>query len=246
MISRRAFFPAISGGFSAQGAAVVLRADDGRVLRMDNRYAARWQAAAPGSALKPWLLEALRPWRLHACRLRLRIGGRALDCTHAPLAAPVDAETALAASCNAWFAAQAAAADPDAVLARLREGGAEALRAATIEELQLQVLGLEGVRITPLAMAQAWRRLASSTAVAVRAGLRRAVTEGTAQAAEAPGVGVAGKTGTSGDGAWFAGFAPASAPRFVVVVFQPKGRGARDAAPLARELFEWAFRSYPL
>jgi len=244
MISRRAFFPVISGGFSANGAAVVLRADDGRVMRMDNGSAVRWQAAAPGSALKPWLMETLRPWRLHPCRLRLRIGGRTLDCTHAPLAAPADAETALAASCNAWFAAQAAAADPDAVLARLREGGADAVRAATPEELQLQVLGLEGVRITPLGMAQAYRRLASAADAAVRAGLRRAVTEGTAQAADLPGADVAGKTGTSGDGAWFAGFAPASSPRFVVVVFQPNGRGARDAAPLARELFEWAFRSY--
>lgn len=244
MISRRALFPALSKALRPAGAAVVLRVSDGAPLRVDNEAAARNQAAAPGSAIKPWLMEALRPWRLHPCSLRLRIGPHRLDCTHAPLAAPVDAETALAASCNRWFAAQAAAADPDAVLARLREAGAEAARAAAREALQLQVLGVEGVRITPLALARACRQLALHGESVVVSGLRRAVAEGTGQAAEIPGVEVAGKTGTSSDGAWFAGWAPAAVPRFVVVVFQPGGRGGRDAAPLARELLLWAFRSH--
>jgi cell division protein FtsI/penicillin-binding protein 2 len=245
MISRRALFPALSAALRLSGAAVVLRAADGALLRADNEAAARNQAAAPGSAIKPWVIEALRPWRLHPCQLRLRIGPHRLDCTHAPLAAPVDAETALAASCNRWFAAQASAADPDAVLARLREAGAEAVRAATRESLQLQVLGLAGVRITPYELARAYLRLAFEGNSVVVSGLRRAVAEGTARAADAGGLEVAGKTGTSGDGAWFAGFAPAPAPRFVVVVFVPGGSGGREAAPLARELFLWAFRSYP-
>lgn len=245
MISRRALFPALAPALPASGAAVVLRASDGSLLRVENDVAARQQAAAPGSAMKPWVIEALRPWRQRPCTLRLRIGGRLLDCTHAPLTAPVDAETALAASCNQWFAAQAAAADPGAVLRRLLEAGAEAAPAASAEELQLQVLGLEKVRITPLGLAHAYRRLVRSADAGVLAGLRRAVTEGTAQAADAEGLEVAGKTGTSPEGAWFAGFAPASSPRFVVAVFQPRGRGASAAAPLARELFQWAFRSFP-
>lgn len=244
MIPRRALFPAFLTALRPAGAAVVLRVSDGAPLRIENEGAARNQAAAPGSAIKPWVLETLRPWRRHPCTRRLRIGPHRLDCTHAPLAAPLDAETALAASCNRWFAAQAAAADPHAVAARLREAGAEAAPAAAREELQLQVLGLAGVRITPLELARAYWRLALRAEPVVAAGLRRAVAEGTAQAADAPGLEVAGKTGTSGDGAWFAGWAPASAPRHVVVVFQPGGRGGRDAAPLARELFLWALRSH--
>ncbi|MCX7603610.1 MAG: penicillin-binding transpeptidase domain-containing protein [Bryobacteraceae bacterium] len=245
MITRRALFPALADAFRLSGAAVVLRVSDGSLLRADNGRAARQQAAAPGSAIKPWLAEALRPWRLHRCALRLRILGHRLDCSHAHLAGPLDAETAIAASCNQWFAAQAAAADPARVCQRLREGGAEAGEAAPGEELQLQVLGVANVRITAMAMARAYRRLALEADPAVMAGLRRAVVEGTAQAADAPGLEVAGKTGTSRDGAWFAGFAPASSPRFAVAVFQPGGRGGRDAAPLARELFVWAFRSFP-
>lgn len=245
MISRRALLPALSAAMRPSGAAVVLRVSDAALLRAENETAARNQAAAPGSAIKPWVLEALRPWRLHPCTGRLRIGPHRLDCTHAPLAAPVDAATALAASCNRWFAAQAAAADPDAVLARLREGGAEAARADGREALQLQVLGLQRVRITALDLARAYRRLALQADPVVVSALRRAVAEGTAQSADAEGLGVAGKTGTSHDGAWFAGFAPAASPRFVIVVFQPGGRGGRDAAPLARELFLWAFRSCP-
>lgn len=245
MISRRALFPALGSALRASGAAVVLRVSDGSLLRVDNEAAAREQAAAPGSAIKPWVIEALRPWRQRPCTLRLRIGGRLLDCSHAPLASPVDAGTALAASCNQWFAAQAAAADPGAVLRRLLEAGAEAVPAASVEDLQLQVLGLEKVRITPLGLAQAYRRLIHGADPSVLSGLRRAVTGGTAQAADAAGLEVAGKTGTSPEGGWFAGFAPASAPRFVVAVFQPRGRGASNAAPLARELFQWAFRSFP-
>lgn len=245
MISRRALLPALFAAMRPSGAAVVVRVSDGALLRAENESAVRDQAAAPGSAIKPWILEALRPWRLHPCSLRLRIGPHRLDCTHAPLAAPVDAATALAASCNRWFAAQAAAADPDAVLARLREGGVEVARADGREALQLQVLGLAGVRITPMDMARAYRRLALRGDPVVLSGLRRAVTEGTAQSAGTAGLDVAGKTGTSADGAWFAGFAPAATPRFVIVVFQPGGRGGRDAAPLARELFLWAFRSCP-
>jgi cell division protein FtsI/penicillin-binding protein 2 len=57
---------------------------------------------------------------------------------------------------------------------------------------------------------------------------------------------VAGKTGTASDPgagrihAWFAGYAPAESPRVAIVVFLEQGSGGRDAAPIARELFEVA------
>lgn len=73
--------------------------------------------------------------------------------------------------------------------------------------------------------------------------LRRVVTEGTAQSAfrgfEVP---VAGKTGTAevagkDDFAWFVGYAPAGAPRYVVaVVVEQGGHGGSVAAPAARQI----------
>ncbi len=243
MIGRRAILAGWTGAFSRSGAAVALRLSDGRAVRIENEAAARGQAAAPGSVLKPWLLDALAPWKARPCSGRFRLRGWTLDCIHAPAAGALDAETAVAASCNQWFAAAALAAGPERVRQRLLEAGAEARQARTPEELQLQALGLEGVRITAWALAQAYRRLALHGGGTVLQGLRRAVTEGTAQAAAVEGLEVAGKTGTSREGAWFAGFAPASRPALVVAVFQPAGRGGSDAAPIAAEWFAWAMRS---
>lgn len=81
--------------------------------------------------------------------------------------------------------------------------------------------------------------------------------QGTGAAAFVPGLDVAGKTGTvqvSARGAteehedlpwelrnhaWFASFAPARAPRLVVVVFiEHGGKGSRAAAPVAKALYE--------
>jgi len=243
MISRRAIFPGIAAAFSPAGAAVVLRVSDGAVLRTENPSTARNHGAAPGSAIKPLLLDALRPWLPRPCTGRLRLGGRNLDCLHAPFAAPLDAETALALSCNQWFAASALAAGPRPVFQRLLQCGARAIEARTPDELQLQALGLELVSTSPDALARAWRRLALEADPVLRSGLRRAVLEGTARAAAVEGVEVAGKTGTSRDGAWFAGFAPASSPAVVIVVFQPAARGPSGAAPIAADLFSWAKRS---
>lgn len=243
MITRRAIFSAIAPVFSPGGAALALRVSDGAVLRAENPATARTAAAAPGSAIKPWLMEALRPWISRPCTGRFRLSGRNLDCVHAPLAAPLDAETALALSCNQWFAASALAAGSRPVFRRLLQCGAQAEEARTPEALQLQALGLEHISITPELLARTYRRLALDACPAVRSGLRRAVLEGTARPAAIPDVEVAGKTGTSRGGAWFAGFAPAARPAVVVVVFQPAARGPSGAAPIAADLFLWAKRA---
>jgi cell division protein FtsI/penicillin-binding protein 2 len=85
---------------------------------------------------------------------------------------------------------------------------------------------------------------------AIRAGLEGTVRFGTAAEAGLARFKVAGKTGTAqvpgkGYNAWFAGYAPAEAPRIVVVVVleDQQDFGGRTAAPLAAEfLAAWEAR----
>ena len=76
---------------------------------------------------------------------------------------------------------------------------------------------------------------------------------GTGAAARIPGVEIAGKTGTAQsiaksdsakgqDHAWFASFAPADDPQYVVVVLVERGgRGGQVAAPIARQIYQAIF-----
>jgi len=216
---------------------VVLDTASGATVRCDNERAASGRALPPGSAVKPLSLAAFYRRERVRCTGHLSIGGRRLDCIHPPLDEPLDAEAALAMSCNSWFAAMARLADPAELASTLSHAGAEAARAHDVAGLQLQALGLERVRFTPLALATAYRRIALHGEAVVRTGLRRAAEQGTAQLARPEGLAIAGKTGTANGAAWFAGFAPADAPRVVVVVQLTGGRGGADAAPLAREVF---------
>jgi len=90
--------------------------------------------------------------------------------------------------------------------------------------------------------------VSGETLSAVRAGLRAAATEGTSAAvfASYP-VAVAGKTGTAevygkGDYAWYASYAPADDPKYVVVVLvEQGGHGGTVAAPAARMIYDALF-----
>lgn len=137
-------------------------------------------------------------------------------------------------------------------------------------ELDQASVGMhQAMRVTPLAMAVmtaamanggtlyrpsigAGDRLAVSRRIdarpgsfeRVRAGMRRAVVDGTARRASVPGLDVCGKTGSPEvpsnpkyRHAWFAGFAPYDRPRIVVVVFARWGHGGDAAAPIARRVF---------
>jgi penicillin-binding protein 2 len=106
-------------------------------------------------------------------------------------------------------------------------------------------------------------KLAPAALKAVRDGLWQVVNDvgGTGGNARVEGLNIAGKTGSvqviaySGwikatslpfkfrDHAWFASFAPADNPQMVAVVFvEHGGAGGADAAPLAKLLYESAFR----
>ncbi len=253
-----------------QGAVVVLDVDSGRVLAQHRLDTAARTLAAPGSAIKPFTLLALlesgkvKPEEGLQCPIELRIGKRRLNCSHPRVVEPMQASTALAYSCNFYFAQMALRLTNDELMRVLARAGLNVptglapnevygtLRApSNNEQRQLLALGLEIIRVTPLGLAAAYRKLAllrkqsgkmRPAQEAVFAGLEASATYGMGTLAQTPGLQVAGKTGTaSAEGvwthAWFAGYAPAKAPEIVVVVYLVQGRGGLDAAPVAGKIF---------
>ena len=85
------------------------------------------------------------------------------------------------------------------------------------------------------------------TLAVLQEGLRVAAERGTGRASAVKGLPIAGKTGSAENPrgkphAWFAGYAPADAPRVVVVAFVEHGfRGGLSAAPIVRRVLEAAF-----
>jgi membrane peptidoglycan carboxypeptidase len=217
--------------------------------------------STPGSVLKPFFLmhalqhELMQPQTTVMCRRTLTITGRNVDCTHPQSETVLDAEQALAYSCNIYFAELAKRFTPDEAVGTLRDYGVLETSSpgttATVEQMQLLILGLEGVSITPFELADAYRKLAGqlvklppdSPMQAVERGLEDSVAYGMAHNAYVDGLSIAGKTGTASDHGrswthgWFAGFAPAKSPRVVVVVYLPRGNGA-DAAHVAQVFFK--------
>ena len=244
--------------------AVVLDGNDGRPLAVERAGEASRLASAPGSTLKPFFLAAalrkgmVRTDTTVACHRNLRIAGHDLACTHPRDETVFDAEQALAYSCNTWFASLARRFTPEQAADALRGYGfgsrtgllaAESPgflgRPASEDALELFVLGLENVAVTPLQMARAYFHLETqlSEVPAVQRGLEGSVAYGMAHNAATAGLTIAGKTGTASDPGqawthgWFAGIAVRGADRVVVVLYVPRGNGA-DAAHLAHRFFE--------
>jgi cell division protein FtsI/penicillin-binding protein 2 len=242
---------------AGSGAALLLDARTGRLAGATGVEAARRLLMPPGSTLKPIVLAALlRSGKLAAgesfpCSGRLRLGTRQLDCVHPPILTPMRADLALAYSCNCFVAHAASRFRPGELAAELERAGLAARtallgpdeatgRIAPVREPRLQALGQDGVLITALELAAAYRRLAMNITrphmQPVLAGLEGAVDFGTAQRARIPGMSVAGKTGSAlatQPVAWFAGFVPSRAPEAVVVVMLHGRSGGADAAPVA-------------
>jgi cell division protein FtsI/penicillin-binding protein 2 len=229
-----------------QASAVVLDSQTGAVLAAVGES----RRGAPGSVIKPLLLayalehDIVRPEMEVYCHRNLHIGGRALPCTH-PADLPVfTAESALAESCNTWFAEMARRFSGPELKAALREAHLPhaAMDAANVERRQLAVLGLDGVTASPLELARAYRDLIERMPAAgpVARGLAESVDYGMANPAAVTGVTILGKTGTASDPGqawthgWFAGAIPR---RFVIVVYVPHGDGG-TAARLAQRFFQ--------
>ena len=260
-----------AGRIAPEARIIVLDVGTGRLLAAHRLGEAAHMLAAPGSTLKPLVIYSLIAagrWDPHqriACNRRLVVAGHSLACPHPP-APPFDAREALTWSCNSYFAAVARTLAPGELTGILRPTGlldatglatneavVEFREPRTIDDEQLTVLGVEGIRVSPLELAEAYRWLAlrmaahpgSPATQVVRDGLMDSASFGMAGEASLGGLSVAGKTGTAEGVAsarthgWFAGLAPAGHPQVVVVVFEPAGRGA-DAAHLAGEILAHA------
>jgi cell division protein FtsI/penicillin-binding protein 2 len=245
------------------GAALLVDVRTRRLIAAYGEDVAGALLAPPGSALKPFTLQALLlAGKLGTgdalpCPGNLEIGGRSFNCSHPQVAAPMQAPTALAYSCNCFVAHFAERFAPGELAAHLlrcglssptgwfggREASGRVQRADGREAQQLQSIGEGGVMVTASALALAYCRLAVSAAEPIRSGLEGAVEFGTAQRARVPGVRVAGKTGSvrTADGAmiaWFAGFAPSREPSAVVTVMLQGRSGGADAAPVAGRILK--------
>ena len=251
------------------GAAVVVDLTSGHVLAVYHPSVAARRLVRPGSAFKPFTLLALLqsgkliPTESFVCRRTLRVGAHDLSCSH-PQTGALQAQSALAYSCNDFFASyglrlsaaelQAAFqksgfASPSGLLPNEASGFIRLAR--NDEERQLQAIGEGDMKITPLEMLAAYRALAlrrstgqpSAAEETVFSGLEQATTYGVARLASIPELKVAGKTGTprtdqgTWTNGWFAGYAPADKPQVVVVVFLERGTGPADAAPIASDIF---------
>src|SRR5215470_5891952 len=251
------------------GTAVVIEVRSGHVFATYHPEIAARRLARPGSAFKPFtLLALLQSGKISAtdslvCRRNLRVGAHDLSCTH-PQIGPLQAVSALAYSCNDFFATFGSRLTASELKATFTKAGFASPTglmpddaagfihlAQSDEERQLQAVGEGDMRVTPLAMLAAYRSIAlrrmdpnaSAADRVVFQGLEEATLYGMARLAAVPELKVAGKTGTpkTDNGhwtnGWFAGYAPADKPEIAVMVFLERGTGPGDAAPLAGEIF---------
>lgn len=250
------------------GAIVVADVESGEIVASHGLELAAGRLARPGSTLKPFVLLALlESGKLDAsqkllCRRVLRIGGVKMDCTHPASIVQLDAEEAIAYSCNSYFAQAAIRLTGAELVQAFRRAGFDSLSGFGNNEVgghvempkgpemqQLEALGDRGIEVTPLELLAAYRKLAlirkkeaAGVDAPVFAGLEASVAYGMAHAAYVEGIRIAGKTGTAGSRetprphGFFVGFAPADKPSIVLVVYLEQGRGS-DAAAAAQVVF---------
>lgn len=252
---------------SPRATAVLLDISKRSLIAAGHADAAARALEPPGSAVKPLVLAALlesgrlKPDETFLCPRKLRIRERSFDCIHPQLDMPLTIDLALAYSCNCYVAHMAQrfqAGELARELERYGLGSRTGLFAAdeaagsvrpqmNIDDQRMQALGEQGIAVTAVELAMAYRLLAGKMGAPamqpIRSGLEGAVEFGTAQNARIAGAEIAGKTGSaiSQQGepvAWFAGFLPSSAPKIALAVMLPGRSGGADAAPVARRIFE--------
>jgi cell division protein FtsI/penicillin-binding protein 2 len=250
------------------GTIVVVSVMSQKVLASHNLALASAQLVRPGSTLKPFVLLALLeskkldPRQHFLCKRPLYIGKIRMDCSHTSDIVALDADDAIAYSCNSYVAEVASRLDDRELVESLRRAGLDSPtglakveaaghvdRLTSSEEVQLAALGERGIEVTPLELLEAYRKLAvrrrtetTPLPKPILDGLEHAITYGTAHAAYVDGMKIAGKTGTatapnaSRTHGLFVGYAPADQPEIAVVVYIPQGHGL-EAAKLAQPVF---------
>lgn len=257
------------------GSIVVLDVSSNKILASSHLDLAANQLVRPGSALKPFvLMELLQSGKLDPsqhlrCRRPLAIGGMRLDCAHTPAVTILDADDAIAYSCNSYVAEVALRLDGNELAQAFRRAGLDSVTGLVESEstgkieiardraqLQLEALGQQGIDVTLLGLLQAYRKLALSRQTGepqavqpIFDGLKHSVTYGMAHAAYVEGMKVAGKTGTATEPndprthGIFVGYAPADRPEIAMIVYLQTGHGL-DAAGVAKPIFaEYGHRS---
>jgi cell division protein FtsI/penicillin-binding protein 2 len=242
----------------SQGSAVVVDVATGKLLASYKLAAAPPQE--PGSTLKPVVAAiALKSGAVTEnteveCHGTLTIGHHDLKCSHPRVITIFDLQHAIAYSCNSWFAQLAQHIPADQLINGLRSYGlAPAAAVTTVEQRQLLTLGLEGIRVTPLQLANAYRLLASQIQDkklrAIKSGLVDSVSYGMAHNAATAGVLLGGKTGTAansgaaGTHGMFVGiiYSPTTGePQAVIDIWVTHGNGADAAALAQRCLLHWS------
>jgi len=151
--------------------------------------------------VKPFVLIALlESGKLSAsqrllCRRPLQIGGVRMDCAHPSSIVDLNAEEAIAYSCNSYFAEAATRLSAAELVQALRRSGFDSPSGLVKEEasgridmprdremLQLEALGDRGIDVTPLELLGAYRKLAmrkreSVGAAAIEGGASPAPTD---------------------------------------------------------------------
>jgi len=237
-----------AAGFAPDDVSSLIRSwpDNRLVLR---RWASPWKPAPVGSLVKPFLALAYAAQSSSGFP-RFDCNGDADGCWLPQGHGELDAEAAIALSCNAWFAALAARTEPGRLsdtLVRL------SLPPPPPEAERSSWWGLgEEWMLAPTALLEAYaelpRRGDEPGAAIVLGGLRRAAREGTAVAlAQALPASALAKTGTApcshtgaqqrsnGDG-WAIALYPSERPRYAALVQVHGVVGRRAAEALAAAL----------
>jgi cell division protein FtsI/penicillin-binding protein 2 len=161
------------------GAAVVADVSTGEILAAHEIEMAAHRLARLGSTVKPFVLMALlESGKIGAserllCKRPLRIGGVRMDCAHPVSVVDLDAEEAIAYSCNSYFAEAATRLSGAELVQSLRKAGLDSPSGLVKEEavgriempqgremLQLEALGDRGIEVTALELLEAYRKLA--------------------------------------------------------------------------------------
>jgi stage II sporulation protein D len=183
-------------------------------------------------------------------RVTLR-DGRHIDCSHPATASALSLREAVAMSCNVFAAEVARSLTPTQLAAGFTRLGLPSPSPSSGSDLVAIALGLDGAQMPPrgllnaLSRVMAMERVTDAHAAAralLRDGLRDSARNGTASAFGRAGIDAFAKTGTAlmRNGhplGLVVAIAPATAPRFGIVVALPGGAGA-DAADVAASLLQ--------